>query len=179
MDNDTNLTTIAKQLIAGELFTSQIDNRPFANKQGLFLVLAGCKPISQVGSSHWEMTAVGRKSVGDDPMTVEQFLISLELSYDIEPNPYVTIATVAKTPDLIQQFKSSRAAASVGQLFGYPETAVKAFETKKLLSTEEQEGVEKDAGITIDCFRFSQKFWCDEIKIVLKWQAVLAKYGML
>ncbi len=176
------LSEKARRLLASPLFVGPTD-AALSEKQTIFLVLAGLKPVAEAASGHWVADAHGRHTEPDDPAAVAMFLDSLGLAYRLSQDEHATDAMVSLQPSLIEQ---SAAAAndlvSMGRLFGYPATAVEAFGRDHCLPADEQERVEQDAGLDAGFFvgfRFSTQHWQEELAVLQQWNAVLRAYGLV
>jgi|GEM_PF-1233212 len=185
----------ADALRASSLFTNPSHDSEMAEKQSIFLVLAGLKPVSKASSCHWEPTQNGRRTVFDDPKEVAAFLESLGLSYQLRHDEHATDALISLNAELLVEYSRATGIANeesystVGKLFGYPATAAEAFahyavgdEEKYLLAAEEQDKIEHEGGLGEKyCvnFRFSKAHWPEELKTCLQWQEVLQLYSLL
>jgi len=178
--NNSLLLNASSQLRASRSFCGLTDAYPLSEKQALFLVVAGCKPVAEATSGHWVDTAEGRESIADDPREIAGFLESLGLAYSLKSDDFGTDAAVARTAETLQEFVAAQDAATVGRLFGYPETAVAAYQRNDLLSEEEQAPVERQAGLPdISFFRLSRHNWEAELRTVQAWCHVLGEYDLL
>jgi hypothetical protein len=195
ISKDPVLAEKAEILRSSSLFVDTSDDAEFAQKQGLFLTLAGLKPVSEASSGHWEPTPNGSRSVFDDPEQVGAFLGSLELHYRLRHDEYTTDALVSLDPNLLNEYEHTdtysytdvRLYTTVGKLFGYPETAVEAFahyadDDRYLLSNDDQDRVEQEGGLSeryFVNFRFSKVHWKEELAACLHWQKVLQAYHLI
>jgi hypothetical protein len=180
---DSSLQREAELLRETALFDGSPLGRPLLEKQLIFLVLAGFKPVAQVASGHWMEVEGGRKTVADDPREVGSFLKSLGLCYSLSSfDAHATDAIVALQPQLIDEYRHAQDATAVGRLFGYPETAVRAFESggDALLSSTEQEQLERDAGLPdgLTIFCLSRDHAAEELAVVTSWQEALRAVGL-
>lgn len=157
-------------------------------KETLFLVLAGAKPVGEASSGHWVSTADGRRTVADDPGAVGDFLASLGLAYHLSSfDGHATDALVAIDQGLLAEYLRADAAhdvAAVGRLFGYPETAAVAFAADsedQLLNPEEADRRTIESGLDPMQigFRLSKAHWADELKTASHWQALLIDAGFV
>jgi hypothetical protein len=169
------------------------DDVPLSEKQLIFYVLAGIKPLSEVSSCHMEwLSPTYAESRGDDQAGVAAFLDSLGLRYAFR-RPYDGNVTVSLQAELLRSLDAVDLGADeatiyrrYGQLYGYPDTAVEAavaewvHDRPSLLSMKEQERVEDESGLPRDAFlfRLSTAHWQDEVETVRSWYAVLRAYGM-
>lgn len=168
----------ARLLINSPLFDGTPLGHPVLEKQLIFLVLAGLKPVAEVTSGHWVEVERGRKTVADDASEVSTFLKLLGLSHSLSSfDGHATDAIVALRPHLIEEYRQAKGAMAVGRLFGYPETAVQAFEAggEALLSLAEQEQLEREAGLPdgFTHFCLSREHAVEELAVVKGWYTVL------
>ncbi len=175
------LAAKVQQLKQSQFFVGTQRHAPYAEKQSIFLVLAGLKPVGEAFSGHWVPTATGRRTIADDPKQVGAFLESLGLSYSLQSYENRLEAVVALRPELVNEYRQpDRDSSTAGRLFGYPETAVLAFASGDLLPNEEQDKVEEEAGVdVISTFRFSRNHWPDELAVVKRWYEAMKRYGLL
>ena len=165
-------------LLDANVFVGTTSDFPLSEKQSIFLVLAGCKPVSEVTSGHWVSDSAGRHTVADDPRAVRALLDSLGLKYALGGDEYGTDAVIAQTTALVRAFETADGSSETGRLFGYPPTAVSAFVGGRLLSEARQTAVLEAGGIpSFQLFRFSQDHWRDELAVAQAWQQTLAAYG--
>jgi hypothetical protein len=151
---DPELLAKAELLKVSHYFAIEGDSS-LVEKQFIFHVLAGIKPVSEVGSYHTEwLSSTEGEGRGDDLAGVEELLKSLGLRYAFK-TPYDGEVAVSLSQDLIdkhqemeQRIASFRPLATTrnwhtlsrgneaytyrtaGQLYGYPETAVDAALTE-------------------------------------------------
>lgn len=181
---NSSLHRKAKLLRETALFDGSPLGQPLLEKQLIFLVLAGLKPVAEVASGHWEEVKGGRKTVADDPLEVGTFFKQLGLSYSLSSfDGHATDAVVALHQHLIKEYRQARGATAVGRLFGYPETAVRAFEAggDALLSLPEQEQLEHDAGLPdgLTHFCLSRQHAGEELAVVKNWHTALQAVGLV
>lgn len=181
---DAGLLHKARQLKQSSLFVNPSDGAELLEKQLIFLVLAGCKPVAEVASGHWIDVPGGRRTVADDPGLVGEFLHSLGLFYHLSDfGGRATGATVAVTSETLEQYTRAMGSSNVGKLFGYPDTAVRAFQTGEsaLLPTGQQELREQEAGLpdTLTMFRLSLDHWAEELEVIEEWYSVLQTAGLV
>lgn len=179
-----DLLAKAQKLKASPLFVNPSTGAELLEKWQIFLVLAGCKPVSEVASGHWVEVPGGRQTVADDPKQVGALLQSLGLHYHLSDlDGHATGAIVALTPETLDKYLHASGSSSVGELFGYPKTAVKAFEQGEsaLLPVAEQEQREREAGLPdiLTTFRLSRNHWADELNVVKAWFNVLSRASLL
>ncbi|HEV2403006.1 MAG TPA: hypothetical protein VGS08_02285 [Candidatus Saccharimonadales bacterium] len=187
---DKKLAEQARLLLASPYFVGTQDGALLAEKQPIFLVLAGLKPLAEASSGHRETTANGRHTAFDDPAAVGSFLRSLGLHYRLRHDEHATDALVALQPGLLDKYEQAAAddVTTTGELFGYPKTAVTAMGTyvqtgneTVLLPVQEQDDIERKAGLRDTYFvnfRFSRDHWKDELAICQHWYEVLRTYGL-
>lgn len=190
---DPALANKAEQLLESPYFV--VDNgASLYEKQLIFYVLAGIKPVSEVGSYHMEwLSPTYGESRGDDQAEVAAFLASLGLHYAFKL-PYDGTVTVSLREELIRAAQAidihgdeATIYRKYGELYGYPKTAVDAavaewaYDRPSLLSIEEQRQIEDKSGLPRDSFifRFSKADWKEELETVRQWYAVLTAYGMV
>lgn len=168
----------AALLRASPLFVHPCD--PLAEKQALFLSLAGWKPVSEVVSGHWEPTESGRRTVPDDPAAVGAFLEQLGLACSLSGDDSGTDAVVSLKHGLVVEYQAATDHQVVGRLLGYPSTAALAFPARSL-PLDEQERIEEEAGLAGYSvpFAFSRSHWRQELRLVTVWVEVLRAYGLL
>jgi hypothetical protein len=189
---DPELVEKAKLLKASPYFAIEGDES-LSEKQLIFYVLAGIKPVSEVGSCHTEwLSPIYGESRGDDQAGVAGFLKQLSLHFRFK-SPYDGAAIVSLHEKLIQaeqaiDIHGDEAAVyrTCGRLYGYPETAVEAcvadwaYDKPSLLSFEEQQRIEGKSGLPREAFffRFSKAHWQEELETVQQWYDVLKAYGV-
>lgn len=172
------LLEAARRLKESPFFVNPSDGVPLVDKQQIFLVLAGYKPVSNVSSGHWVASPAGRRTVADDPNQVGAFLTSLGLAYHLwRFDDHATNAVVALKPELVAHYLDSSDTSTSGRLFGYPDSAVKAFTLgeEALLAPSEQEQCERERDLPdgLACFRLSRAHWADELAVVQQWHTTL------
>ena len=188
---DPSLAAKAKLLLESQYFLG--DELSQQDKQLIFYVLAGIKPVSEVVSQHMEQVTPTRSEARpDDQAKVAKFLETLGLRYAFQ-EPYdgmVIVSLQDVLPSELQAAYASKDEAAmyqkVGELFGYPKTAVDACVAEwahgqpSLLSIEDQERIEESANLLPGTvfFRFSRAHWRAELATVRQWHAVLMDYGM-
>jgi hypothetical protein len=167
-------------LLSSLFFAGTTDAAALTDKQAVFLVVAGAKPVAEAASGHWLTTASGRAVVADDPKAVANFLKSLGLAYQISGDGQATVAAVALRPDLVQAYLDARGDFAIGQLLGYPETAIAAYAQGDCLTIPEQEAAQQTAGMPPDFlpFRFSRDHWQEELLVATDWFELLRTYGL-
>jgi hypothetical protein len=174
----------AELLKAAPLFVDR--GGGYHQKQILFLVLAGAKPVGEAVSGH--MVRVGDRghSVADDPKLVGEFLTSIGLEYDLSSfDGRATDALVSLDRRLLRQYQAAEEGdyATAGRLFGYPDSAVTAFAAglDRLLSQNNQARYATEAGIdpAVLMYRLSQENWAEELKVAARWQQLLRLADLL
>lgn len=178
----------ARLLRESQFFVDPTGDGTNYEKQNLFLVLAGVKPVGEAASGHWVSTAEGRRTVADDPQAVGEFLASLGLAYHLSSfDGHATDALVAIDQGMLAEYLRADAAhdvAAVGRLFGYPQTAATAFAADsedQLLNPEEADRRTVESGLDPMQvgFRLSKAHWADELKTAMHWQALLIDAGFM
>ena len=190
---DPTLLTKAKALKDSKLFTNPRTSEPeLFEKQNIFLVLAGIKPLTEILSYHEELTKDGLgKIVADPPKEVMAFVQSLGLVCDLSlSDEDHTLCIIASGKDRISEYlqSDSRSFIKIGSLFGFPRTAAEAYEQafsddgdrNLCLSFEEQDKIEQDAHLFTSGagFFFSRAHWHEELELVKQWQDLLEAYGL-
>lgn len=179
---DPGILEKAERLLATPLFVGTTDNYRLGEKQMIFLVLAGLKPVSEAASGHWVEVPGGRETVADDPDQVGAFLHSLGLAYQLSPlGTHATKALVSLRPDLLTEAERAVAindTARYGELFGFPKTAADAFVRGDILPEQQQDDLLNKAGITDSYFCLSAKHYAEEIQVLRQWQDALVQYGL-
>jgi hypothetical protein len=125
----------------------------------------------------------GRTTAADDPREVREFLASLGLAFSLTSTDGNALdAVVSLRAELVNNMVKARDVATVGRLFGYPETAVRALEQgeEALLPLAEQHRVEATAGLPTSGagFSYSRDHWREELAVAQRWYAVLHAYGL-
>jgi len=159
------------------------DGHSYHQKQTLFLVLAGEKPVGEALSGHIERLGDRGRAVADNPDEVGTFLSSLGLAYDLsDSDESVTQAFVSLDPTLLQQYRTALTgdAGAAGRLFGYPDTAVAAFAAGPdwLLPPDDQDRYVRAAGLMAMDFRLSKDHWREELATVARWQVLIRAAGL-
>ena len=84
--------------------------------------------------------------------------------------------------ELVKEMVDTHDTETVGRLFGFPETAVRAYTvgSQALLPLDEQDHVEQGANIPEAGagFRLSRDHWQAELAVVKQWYAILNAYGL-
>lgn len=162
-----------------------IDEVPLlVEKQMIFLVLAGFKPVSEASSGELVKQPDGQPlAVPSDRGEIARFLDTLGLRYHIRGDEYATDALVSLKQELIDEYLDTEGldnAHRIGELFGYPKTATDAFGDKEqLLSIEEQDRLVAEGGLDeFMNFRCSRDHWREEFQAVKAWADVLRAYGL-
>jgi hypothetical protein len=189
---NSELSKKAKLLLDSPHFTNHVDQGFLTEKQSIFLTLCGKKPVSEATSGIWATTANGGHSKPDDEHEINAFLSSLGLAYQLRHDDYATDALVAlNNNDLLEYSQASLDSGNVGQLFGYPKTAVDAFgrafsgdateELNYLMAIEDQDKLLEKAGVPdyIPMFRFSRDHALEELEVVKDWYATLRMYNLV
>lgn len=179
---DSELMRKANVLKGSPLFVGTCEGAELVDKQQIFLVLAGVKPVAEACSAHLERTNDGQEYVADDEREVGGFLKSLGLEYSLWQAAHFpgTMAAVSLKPELVRKYSEAKGSKRIGALFGYPKTAVEAFEKNDCMSADEQDLREREAklGWEFVPFRFSREHWRDEAEVARQWYVTLEKYGL-
>lgn len=147
---DPELQEKATRLKTSRLFVNPSDAVALMDKQLIFLVLAGEKPVAEVSSGHWVDLAGGRTTVADDPDEVGALLTSLGLKFSLTNTDGNALdAIVSLRAEQVDEMVNARDVATAGRLFGYPKTAVLALEQGEdaLIPLAEQHRIEAAAGL--------------------------------
>ena len=179
---ENRLWELSRELRESTLFCGLSDDYPLVEKQNLFLMLAGAKPVTEVTSGHWESTRNGRRSVADDPVTVQDFLTSLGGVSRIRCDMHGVTAVVSMKQELLSDYDSAEKREDIrkiGLLFGYPKSAVDAYVGGHRLEWDRQAELLRNAGVDkVSGFIMSQQGWKAELAVLLDWQAVLKYYNL-
>ena len=136
-------------------------------------------------SGHIQRIGNAGKAFADDSLQVAEFLTTLGLYFDLsDSDKSVTQALVSLDPLLLVRYREAEDdQATIGRLFGYPETAIKAFAEgeDKLLPVEEADIHISEAGLSHSFvgFRLSKAYWREELAVVRQWQEILLAYGLI
>lgn len=175
---DNQLHTKISLLKESYFFRGLTDMEPMVNKQQILLVLTGHKPVAEVYSAHWESTATGRRAAPDDPEQLATFLVSLGLAYDIKTTEYAANVIVARSHELIDGYLQGNGSKHTGELLGYPETAIAAFDSSDSMPIIEQAAIEQKESLeSFSPFRLSKKHWHQELVVIQNWLAVIRNFG--
>lgn len=177
---DSDLVEKAIILRSSALFMSRGALDPLAEKQMIFLALAGLKPVSGAGSSRWVQTHDGGMAVADDEQRVASLLRQLGLQYHIEQRSTVTLVHVARDKRALETFLEASGHRAVGLAYGYPATAVDAFVAGESMSNEQQKAAVGRLGVPVfDTFRLSQNHSSTELETMREWWLALDRYGLI
>lgn len=140
--------------------------------------------MSQATSSKWIKTDHGAHAEPHDPHELEQFLDSLGLNYYLSADEYATDALVSLDPKKLDAYLAAEKADDafkVGQLFGYPETAIEAFVHDASLDFEAHDELMKKAGIPdmMPSFRLSKTHAPEELAVLKDWHQTLKEYELI
>lgn len=183
-DHSLELAEKANLLKSSTYFVFPGDGAEYIDKQCIFLVLAGLKPVTEGSSGHQVKTDTGWRTEPDDPALVSAFLESLGLAFSFysSHDGHVTMTAVALRQELIDEYMSTadQNTYTVGRLFGYPKSAVEAFVGGNCMGVEDQEFIEQRAGLPefFPTFRFSQDHWQEELKVLQQWHEILKLYEL-
>lgn len=174
--------------VSGSLLTTaaaiikQADILTDPNKQYAFLTFAGVKPVSTV-----HVRSGGHRQL----QSLRDIFGRLQMHLDVDPNDYCSSrhtseVLISRSRALLDALHSSRQARdnySIGRLFGYPETAVRAYVDRTILSWDEQNRYQAIFGLGYPefCigFRLSREHYRDEIFEVNRWYQLLAQHGFI
>jgi len=179
---DVTLQQKAEHLKKSLLFVRHEEGVTLSEKQDIFLVLAGIKPVSFVCSHQIIETTDGRTARRDNPTAVAKFLDSLGLFYQIETDEHFTCAHISLDDKLLELMSSLHGDhLQIGLLYGYPKTAAEAFATKKTLSEEKTAKLLERAHIprSFSQFMFSKDYYMEELETLKHWRLVLAQYQLV
>lgn len=176
---------LAQKIYASDLFNGTVEGCTLTEKQNLFLVCGGLKPVSFVTSTHKKDLGEGQYEFeADDKDLVARFLSSLGLFSEVFGDVHTTEALVSLKAEYLKQLDGSpNNHRLAGTLYGYPSSAIDAFlapNKSQILDEEQEERVLKDAGIP-DCFphfNFSVSNYKNELEIVKKWYEFCKLYGL-
>lgn len=161
------------------LFTGNAETQ--TEKQSILLTLTGQKPLSEVTTGVWEYYYGGRKSVPEDHRKIEVFFNSIGLRFSIRDNGGASNVIISKSQDLIDSFYNG-SSIDIGLMFGYPETAVRAFNDKELLmDTDLQDKIMDESGLPLymPSFRLSKQNYIEELEVLKSWAKTLRDYGIV
>lgn len=191
---DKMLEQKAKHIKESSLFINPSDGAELLDKQNIFLVLAGLKPMSEVFSGHWEQVSpTRRRTKADDPNEIGAFLNSLGLKYSLRLESNATVATIALSQEIIdrtntlvneateQRHVTRESQAEIGALYGFPPTAVKGFIKNLILDNKTQEKVVQEAGLPgyFVGFFLSKDHYREELTIMKERYELLRQYGLV
>jgi hypothetical protein len=172
------LSAYADKLRKTHLFVGTGDDAISIDKQYIFLTLAGVKPVSEVGSGHWEPTPTGRISVADSMEEVSDFLTSLGLFFKLTLYKGYVLADIARSDELLEEYMAASETndtVTIGRLHGFPLTAVNAFVNGTSLDIRKQDELKpKHMG-----FRLSPDHYEEEAAVAEEWQKILKEYGLV
>jgi hypothetical protein len=165
-------------------FVGHAELAPLIDKQSIFLVLAGKKPVSEATSSRWIETERGAYAEPDDVHELQAFLDSLGLASYIRTGEFSTNALVSFDPANLDAYlvaEKTDNAIAIGRLFGYPQTAAEAFIHDASLDMEQQDALLEAAGIPLmmPTFRFSVAHAQQELAVQEDWYRTLAQYDLV
>jgi hypothetical protein len=162
------------------LFVNEADANRLRERQTLFLVAAGLKPVGEVTSAHVVQVAGGRQLCPDDPAQVSDLLTTLGLAHSVEPSDSAVRAVVSRRRDLVERYLAATDDAMVGALLGYPRSAVAGcirddrLEQSQLTDVLVAERLEQIPG-----FWLSHDHWRGELGTLHLWREILNRYGLL
>lgn len=183
---DERLSDLACTILTSPFFTGANDLDRLADKQLLFLVVAGLKPVADLISYHQEKQGDVTVSVADDEVAVTEFLNSLGVAYSFMPEQDGTALSVAVAQsqaeaDAVWQTTGD---SDYGELMGFPNTAIEAYMQGTLLSHDEAEQLalstyHDPAFAQFSVFRLSKAHALEELKMLKQWYDVLKQYGLV
>lgn len=166
-----------------KLFTSNIDDAPYTEKQSILLTLTGKKPVSEATACQWIITPTSRHSEPADHKEISELFTSLGLYFYVYDNKYATSVAVSADKELLDKHANNISSSStLGNLFGYPDSAVMAFGDKSLMmSTEDQDRLLESEGIPLfmPMFRFSKINYKQELGLLKDWYDTLKQYSLV
>jgi len=162
-------------------FNSGYYNPGWSEKQAIFLVLAGKKPLGEAASAHYVIEGTTATATPDDHAAVGELLSRLGLAYALTDRFGFTIATVSLDQPLVDQYVATHDMRIIGKLFGFPATAVAAFDTNKAMDGDEQDRLLAEAGLANapGFFRFSKDHAQEELAVVRDWYQTLLAYRLI
>jgi len=89
-----------------------------------------------------------------------------------------TMAVVARRPQLVQAYMKAQDDKTRGLLFGYPKTAVQAFDSGDVLAVEQQRDLLQAEGLPDASFALSRQHWREELAVLYQWYDMLKAYGI-
>lgn len=183
---DPRLTQIAQTIYASELFVGTPESGTLFEKQNIFLVCGGQKPVGFVSSSHKKDLGDGSYEYeADDTEFVSKFLSELGLFSKVFADIHTTDATISLKEEYLKQLSDNPDDHKLaGLLYGYPESAVEAFlapNKRLLLPDEEQDKLFLAAKIpiTFPNFKMSIAHYNEELLVVQRWYEFCKLYGMV
>jgi len=183
MPTDPDLQYKADLLRSTPLFTGADDGYFNSEKSLIFLAAANLKPVSAASSGHWQADSDGRHRVADDLGQVEDVLRRFGLhSMVMGKDEFAITVAVSLDRSLLEQLAASfDSHKEIGRLFGYPPSAVEAFDRgqTELMSMDDQEAIERELGLWdgLANFRCSRLNAHEELQTAVRWQEALIRYG--
>jgi len=182
-----DLVSKAALLKASSHFVNHTDASPLSEKQQIFLVLAGKKPVSQATSCRWVKTAEGAHSEPDSHKELRVLLEDLGLAFQLRSDEYATDAFLSLDAANISSYLEAEAAQdkiTIGRLFGFPDTAVEAFVHGDGMALEEQDRLIEATGlpvttVSMPLFRLSKAHATEELNVVKDWYETLKAYDLI
>lgn len=179
-------------LAAAAEIIRQADILTNEGKQYAFLTVAGLKPVSTVDVSPERDLGDGLYTYSPRQLqTLRDVFGRLQMHQDIDPNGYcnywdtlrVSISRSEALLDTLRNARKTRDDYSIGRLYGYPETAVRAYADRIMLSWDEQDRYwdifgSGDPEFCIG-FRLSREHYVNEIFEVNRWYLLLAQHGLI
>jgi hypothetical protein len=178
--NPKDLAEKAGLLLDTLHFSHRADRYSLGEKQVLFLVVAGLKPVGEARSGHWIETGAGRDSAPDGVAEVTATLEKLRLVAHFEVTENHITATVSLHESVLELYESHKDDPTIrGLLLGYPPTAVAAFAARRLMKPHDQDTLLRKAGLSdFAMFRLSDTSPLAELEVLISWKRILGEYSM-
>lgn len=174
-----NLQKKAGLLLASTHFASTGPGT-MQDKQALFLAICGEKPVAQCLSAIQDKKRGAGYTKADDELSIRELLTNLGLAFNLRSESFGTWAVVSLEKPLINQFLVATDNHTLGKLLGYPDSAVKAYDTDDMLPMAEQDTLMKAAGLPLGMPQFcmSRSHATEELATLQRWYEILQKYGL-
>lgn len=181
--SESSLTVAAAIIQQADILTN-------LDRRDAFLTFAGFKPVSTVDVNPERHLGDGLYTYSPGQLqSLRDIFGRLQMHQVVDPNDYCNSwdtlqVSISRSGALLGALRNARQAKddySIGRLYGYPETAVRAYVDQTMLSWDEQvrycdifySGIpEFYVG-----FRLSREHYRDEIFEVNRWYQLLAQYG--
>lgn len=179
-------------LAAAAEIIRQADILTDQGKQYVFLTVAGLKPVSTVDVSPERDLGGGLYTYSPSQLqTLRDICGRLQMHQRVNPddccvywdNLQVSISRSRVLLDALYNARQARDDYSIGRLYGYPETAARAYADRIMLSWDELDRYwdifgPGDPEFCIG-FRLSRKHYIDEIFEVNRWYQLLDQHGFV